>query len=98
MPDRAIRDPKTKADFIDRIMSYDFDGDIRHLGVQNAIIHRVRPHVIRLRFPDTGKEFELAVRLPRSEEAKQKMRSKRTKRQAPRRPRQAQQEDQATQH
>lgn len=97
MLDRAIRDPKTKADFIDRMMSYDFDGDIRHLGAVNATIHRVKPHVIRLRFPDTGKEFELAVRLPRSEEAKQKMRAKRVRR-APRKPRQAQPEPPATSH
>lgn len=58
-------DPRTKSDFLNRMMSFDFDGDIRHIGAENATITRIRANAIKLVFPTTGKEFELVVRMPR---------------------------------
>lgn len=58
-------DPKTKEQLLDRMLSYDFDGDIRHLGVEPASIVRVSPNTLRLSFPDSGVTFELEVHRPR---------------------------------
>lgn len=59
------RDPRTKEELLDRMLSYDFDGDIRHLGVEPASIVRVGPNTLRLSFPDSGTVFELSVHRPR---------------------------------
>lgn len=58
-------DPKTKEQLLDRMMSFDFDGDIRHLGVEPASIVRVSPNTLRLTFPDSGVTYELSVHRPR---------------------------------
>jgi hypothetical protein len=58
-------DPKTKEQLLDRMLSFDFDGDIRHLGVEPASIVRVSPNTLRLTFPDSGVTFELEVHRPR---------------------------------
>lgn len=60
------RDPKTKEDFVNRILSYDFDGDIRHLGQGDAKLERTGAQSFRLTF-QSGKTFELVVRIPRDE-------------------------------
>lgn len=59
------RDPRTKEELLDRMLSFDFDGDIRHLGVETASIVRVSPNTLRLSFPDSGVTFELEVHRPR---------------------------------
>jgi hypothetical protein len=59
------RDPRTKEELLDRMMSFDFDGDIRHLGVEAASIVRVSPNTLRLSFPASGTVFELSVHRPR---------------------------------
>lgn len=59
------RDPRTKEELLDRMLSYDFDGDIRHLGVEPASIVRVSPNTLRLSFPESGTVFELEVHRPR---------------------------------
>lgn len=59
------RDPKTKEQVLDRILSYDFDGDIRHLGEEPASITRTGPHTLRLTFPASGTTFDVTVRRPR---------------------------------
>lgn len=58
-------DPKTKEDFLDRMLSFDFDGDIRHLGVEPATIQRLGPNALRLKFPDSDQVFDLTVHKPR---------------------------------
>lgn len=58
-------DPRTKEQLLDRMMSFDFDGDIRHLGVEPASIVRVSPNTLRLTFPDSGVTYELSVHRPR---------------------------------
>lgn len=62
---RAIRAPRTKEELINKMLSFDFDGDIRHLG-ENVTLQRVAPHVVRLMFPDTGRVFDLTAHIPRS--------------------------------
>lgn len=66
MPQRASRTPRTKEELVNKLLSFDFDGDIRHLG-DNASIVRVKPHIVRLTFPDTGGVFDLTVHIPRAE-------------------------------
>lgn len=59
------RDPRTKEEFLDRMLSFDFDGDIRHLGVEAATIQRLGPNALRLKFPDSDQVFDLTVHKPR---------------------------------
>lgn len=59
------RDPRTKEEFLDRMLSFDFDGDIRHLGVEPATIQRMGPNALRLKFPDSDQVFDLTVHKPR---------------------------------
>lgn len=62
---RPKRDPKTKEDILNRMLSYDFDGDIRHLGEEPAQITRTGPHTLRLTFPASGRVFDVSVHRPR---------------------------------
>lgn len=59
------RDPRTKEELLDRMLSFDFDGDIRHLGVETASVVRSGPNRLLLSFPDSGVTFELTVHRPR---------------------------------
>lgn len=59
------RDPRTKEELLDRMLSFDFDGDIRHLGVEAASVVRSGPNRLLLTFPDSGTTFELTVHRPR---------------------------------
>jgi hypothetical protein len=59
------RDPRTKEELLDRMLSFDFDGDIRHLGVEQASLVRIAGNKLVLRFPHSGKEYELAVHIRR---------------------------------
>lgn len=70
---RKDRDPKTKEDFLDRLLMADFDGDIRNLGAQPARIKRLAANALELVFPDSGVVYELTVHRPR--DAKQEARS-----------------------
>lgn len=58
-------DPKTKEQFVDRILSYDFDGDFTALGVYRAQLTRLSPNKFSLKFPATGQNYELIVKKPR---------------------------------
>lgn len=62
---RVKRDPKTKEQLLDRMLSYDFDGDIRHLGEDTATIVRTGANTLLLSFPASGITFELEVHRPR---------------------------------
>lgn len=64
---RTKRDPRSKEDFLDRILRFDFEGDIRQIGAQTASIVRIAPHVLRMTFPESGETFDLTVHKPRSE-------------------------------
>lgn len=66
-PVRTKRDPRTKEDFLDRMLRYDFDGDIRNLGGTTASIVRIGANALRLTFPDSGVVFDLTVHRPREE-------------------------------
>lgn len=59
------RDPKTKEQLLDRMLSYDFNGDIRQLGAEPARIERIGANALRLTFPDTDTVFDLTVHRPR---------------------------------
>lgn len=61
------RDPRTKEELLDRMLSYDFDGDIRHLGAEEASLVRTAPNKLLLSFPKSGRIYELVARLPRTE-------------------------------
>lgn len=65
MPTFARRDPRTKEELLDRMLSFDFDGDIRHLGSEPATIVRTARNRIMLKFPSSDREFEFVVRIPR---------------------------------
>ena len=58
-------DPKTKEQFMDRILSLDFDGDFTELGAYRAKLRRIAPNKFSLDFPATGQNYELVVRKPR---------------------------------
>jgi hypothetical protein len=62
---RVKRDPKTKEQLLDRMLSFDFDGDIRHLGEDTASIVRTGANTLLLTFPTSGITFELEVHRPR---------------------------------
>lgn len=64
-----MRSPNGKAELLNRLFSYDFNGDWRTLG-DRVSINRIRPHVAQLHFPETGRVFEVVVRIPRGPEAK----------------------------
>lgn len=59
------KDPKTKEQLLDRMLSFDFDGDIRHLGEENATLVRTGANSLLLTFPASGVTFELSVHRPR---------------------------------
>lgn len=59
------RDPKTKEELLDRMLRYDFEGDIRDTGAEKATLKRMGPNRLQLQFPRTGKIFELSIHLPR---------------------------------
>lgn len=58
------RPPVSKRELINRLLSHDFDGDLRHLGA-GARISRVNPHTIELRFDDIDRTFLLSAHIPR---------------------------------
>lgn len=58
-------DPKTKEQFVDRILSYDFDGDFTALGVYRAQLTRLAANKFTIKFPATGQQYELVVKKPR---------------------------------
>lgn len=62
---RTKRDPRTKEEFLDRILRYDFDGDIRNIGAEPASIVRTGPNSLRLTFPESDTTFEISVHRPR---------------------------------
>jgi hypothetical protein len=62
---RMKRDPRTKEEFLDRILRFDFDGDVRNIGAQPATIVRTGANSLQLTFPETGTTFELSVHRPR---------------------------------
>lgn len=64
---RTKRDPRTKEEFLDRMLRYDFDGDIRQVGAQPASVVRIGANALRLTFPDSGVVFDLTVHRPREE-------------------------------
>lgn len=64
---RKQRDPRTKEDFLDRLLRYDFDGDIRNIGAEPARVERTAANTLRLTFPDTGTTYEISVHRPREE-------------------------------
>lgn len=59
------RDPRTKEELLDRMLSFDFDGDIRNLGAEPARLSRTGPNRLELKFPISGRCYELAIKLPR---------------------------------
>lgn len=65
------RDPRTKEELLDRMLSFDFDGDIRHLGAEPAQLSRIAPNRLELKFPISGRCYELSVKLPRDAQPRQ---------------------------
>lgn len=58
-------DPKTKEQFLDRVLSYDFEGDFSEIGQERAQIRRTSPHRFMVKFPASGQHFEVVIRKPR---------------------------------
>lgn len=65
-----IKDPNSKADLIDRILSQAFTGDLRDLAADpsQVTISRPKPHIISILI--AGKEFLLAAHKPKPEGAR----------------------------
>lgn len=77
----AVREPRTKRDFLDRMLSIDFSGDLRDLSPnRNIQLKREGATSLRVVFPDTDKTFVLRISMPRSEEALAKLHAKREQR------------------
>ena len=70
---QGTRSPRTKEELVNKILSYDFNGDIRTLGEGVSLV-RTKPHIVSLRFPDIDRAYELVVRIPREE--KKRIRAK----------------------
>lgn len=62
---RSKRDPRTKEELLDRMLRFDFDGDIRNVGAEPATIVRDKANALLLKFPHSGVVFELSVHRPR---------------------------------
>lgn len=65
---RLHKDPRTKEEFLNKMLAFDYDGDIRKIGGGTSIV-RLAPHIVRLTFPETGRTFDLEVHIPRAQEA-----------------------------
>lgn len=73
------RDPRTKAELIDKMMARDFSGDLADLAVNRDLtLRRVRPNAVSLYFGESGTNFELTVRKPRGPKTKRASRPART--------------------
>lgn len=59
-------DPRTKEQFLNRILSYDFDGDLAHIGESKAVIERITSNRVCVRLPATGQHYEIVIRKPRA--------------------------------
>lgn len=66
MPQKAHRDPRTKEDFLNRMFSFDFSGDIRQLGERTATLERTSANKALVTFPASDTTFELVIRKPRA--------------------------------
>lgn len=63
----AYKEPQTKADLLNSMLSIDFSGDLRDLDPERRLqIKRLRRNAISLTF-GSGNSFELVVRKPRGE-------------------------------
>lgn len=72
------KEPKTKAQFVDRMLMSDFSGDLRDLAAdRNVAIRRVTDNVLELAFQGSGRKFQLVVRKPRTPEQIAAMNAKR---------------------
>lgn len=58
------RDPRTKSELVNRMMSYDFTGDFRNIGEEGVNVVRVASNKVQLHFKASGQQFELVVRKP----------------------------------
>lgn len=85
MPTYAHRkDPESKADLINKIMARDFSGNLEDLAANKDLeIVRIAPNAVRLRFGTSGKQFDLIVKMPRSEAFKEQARERWLKRTQP---------------
>lgn len=61
---RETKDPRTKEELLNKLLSYDFNGDVRTLG-EGTQIKRVDPQTLHVTFPKIGRTYEIAVRIPR---------------------------------
>lgn len=58
----SFKDPKTKADLMDRMMRRDFDGDFANLAVDRKLrMEKIRPHRTRLYFDHSGNSFDVTI-------------------------------------
>lgn len=68
-------DPKTKADLLNRMLQVDFSGDLHDLGADRLVeIRRQSEQSLLLTFPTSGRQYEVIIRCPKSEKAKEALR------------------------
>lgn len=71
------RAPRTKTEFLNRILSIDFNGDLRDLFPEGVNVERSRGHSVMLVAKnDPDARFQIVVRKPRTEEQLAAMREK----------------------
>lgn len=84
------RAPRTKTEFLNRILSIDFNGDLRDLFPEGVNVERSRGHSVMLVAKnDPDARFQIVVRKPRTEEQLAAMREKQTAKPRARRPKRA---------
>lgn len=58
------KSPRTKEEIVNRILSYDFDGDLRHLG-PDIEIERASAQSFYLHCRDINRTYEVIIRIPK---------------------------------
>lgn len=68
------REPRTKEELLDRMLAHDFDGDLKSVVGEGTSIVREAANKVLIHTA-TGRSYELVVRLPRTENARDEGRS-----------------------
>lgn len=74
-------DPQTKQELLDRLLREDFNGDLRSLAKDGALkIKRLKPHILKIRFEKSKKEYLLEIHKERPARIRRKIKASLAKR------------------
>ncbi len=79
----AKRDPRTKEEIVNRILSLDFTGNLKDVFKDPELVklQRLQPHIVRL-VTSSGEKFDLTIHKRRTEESNKKLRAARAAKKA----------------